>query len=250
MRRIYIGTSGYYYKHWVGKFYPEDYRSSQFFKYYQKYFYTVEINYTFYHFPREIQVASWNRNSSSDFIFSVKAPGIITHKKRLKNCKDQLLLFFHLIKPLRSNNKLGAVLFQTPASFEFDINVIKKFIDELPKGYKYVFEFRNKEYYDKKIYQMLKDKNIDFAYISEPNTEPYEDVIATFKYFRLHGLGSRYSSSYLDKDLMDLALKIIRVEKSCKDGIFVYFNNDYNAYAPKNATRLIEIIRTYKKNSF
>ncbi len=239
---IHIGCSGYYYKHWMGLFYPETAKSYQFFTFYQKYFHTVEINSTFYHYPTEKQIQSWLNRSPDKFIFTIKAPRLITHMKRLNNCKDELSLFFRLIKPLEQEKKLGVILFQTPASLSFDIGLLDEFTDVLPPEYRYSFEFRNREYYNKDIYDVLSRRKMDFAYVSESTGKPFKDIVAPFKYFRMHGSGTRYSSNYSDDELHDLADKIIRSSNNGKNEVFVYFNNDYKAYAPKNALRLIEML--------
>ena len=97
--RIHVGCSGYYYKHWIGRFYPEACKSTHFFQHYQTYFSTVEINSTFYHYPTEKQIHSWIEKSNDDFflqnrLLSLQLPGI---KRRLKQEKFQksfkLMLF-------------------------------------------------------------------------------------------------------------------------------------------------------------
>ena len=237
-----IGCSGYYYKHWIGKFYSNEARPYKFFDEYIKYFNTVELNSTFYHYPTEKQVVSWIKKSPDNFLFSVKMPRLITHKRLLKDCKDNVLLFFHLIKPLKIENKLGVILIQTPKGLKYNIDILNNFLELLPHGYRYAFEFRNKDYYNDEIYEIMKNKKMDMAYISGMNYIPCNDVFSDFKYYRMHGIQVRYASDYNDDELFKIAedIKIALSRGAYK--IFVYFNNDYNAYAPKNALRLKEII--------
>ena len=242
LKKIHIGCSGYYYKHWVGLFYPDTCKSSDFFGYYQQNFSTVEINSTFYHFPTDKQINSWLKKSRDDFLFTFKAPRLITHRKRLVNCKDSLLLFLHLVKIVKQSEKLGVILFQTPGSLTFNLDTVERFLYDLPTGYKYAFEFRNREYYNNEIYNLLAQKGIDFVYVSESQGPPFEDVIGDFKYFRLHGSGSQYSSNYTEEELHNLAGKIIHSIKRGSNDIYVYFNNDYNAYAAYNAIELMKIL--------
>jgi uncharacterized protein YecE (DUF72 family) len=238
MASIHIGCSGYYYDHWKGIFYPSDAKSREFFEYYQEKLFTVEINSTFYHNPTEKQVQSWLQRSKSGFCFSIKVPRFITHKKRFQDCRDPLLLFLHLIVPIRESGKLGVILFQSPPSLQFNIGILESFLNELPSGYRYAFEFRNREYYTDDIYEVLSNREIDFVWVSDPKGDAFEDVIAPFKYIRLHGIRERYTSNYSDEELRELAGKIKAIGKD----VYVYFNNDYNAYAPHNALRLIEIL--------
>jgi uncharacterized protein YecE (DUF72 family) len=242
-RRIHIGCSGYYYKHWIGRFYPGNCKTPQFFRIYQEHFHTVEVNTTFYHFPTSKQIDSWILKSKDSFIFTFKAPRLITHQKRLVECEDSLLLFLHLIRPVKEAKKLGAILFQTPATLIFNLEILESFMDILPSGYRYAFEFRNSKYYNEDVYKIFIIKNIDPVYISEARGIPCERVTASFKYFRLHGKQARYASNYTDEQLYTLAEKIKFALQNGASEVYVYFNNDFNAYAPHNAMRLKQIVK-------
>ncbi len=85
---IRIGTSGWYYGHWAGLFYPEGLPKSKWFGYYVKHFDTVEINNTFYQLPKPISVKKWYAQAPTDFVYSVKANRFITHIKKLQDPSD------------------------------------------------------------------------------------------------------------------------------------------------------------------
>jgi uncharacterized protein YecE (DUF72 family) len=82
--KIYIGTSGWHYKHWKGTFYPEDIKDDERFSYYCQYFSTVEINNSFYNLPTIKTFNGWRKITPAGFIFSVKASRYITHMKKLR----------------------------------------------------------------------------------------------------------------------------------------------------------------------
>ena len=246
MVKISVGTAGFSYQDWIGPFYPKKLKKSQHLEYFSRFFNLVEINSTFYHYPTEKQIHSWIEKSDNDFLFTFKAPRIITHRKRLIECKDPLLLFLHLIKPVKEAMKLGAILFQTPPSFPLNLEVLQGFLDDLPGDFRYAFEFRNRTFYDTRAYSLLSKKKVDFIYVSEQQGPPFEEVITGFKYFRMHGSGSRYASNYSKEELSDLAIKAEKaIQRGCSD-VYVYFNNDYNAYAPYNAIQLTEILKGKK----
>jgi uncharacterized protein YecE (DUF72 family) len=90
---------------------------------------------------------------------------------------------------------------------------------------------------------MFSVKNIDLVYISEARGIPCERVTASFKYFRLHGKQARYASNYTDEQLYTLAEKIKSTLQNGASEVYVYFNNDFNAYAPHNAMRLKQIVK-------
>jgi len=239
MAIIRVGCSGYYYAHWKGRFYPGGSKNTELFGLYQTRFDTVEINATFYHNPTARQVESWTGKSRPEFVFSFKAPRSITHYKRLLECRDELLLFLHLIKPVREAKKLGCILFQSPPSLQYSIELLERFTEELPEGYRYAFEFRNREYYCERTYSLLAERAMDFVWVSDPDRLPFERLIAPFKYIRLHGEGSRYASQYSREALFVLAEKIRKMDAD----VYCYFNNDYNAYAPHDALNLIHLLQ-------
>ncbi len=79
MKKWWIGCSGFHYKGWRGKFYPEGLPQKKWFEFYCQYFNTVELNTTFYRFPRIGDLRAWYDRSPDGFRFSVKAPRFITH---------------------------------------------------------------------------------------------------------------------------------------------------------------------------
>ena len=91
------------------------------------------------------------------------------------------------------------------------------------------------------VFELMKEKKMDMAYISGMNYKPCNRVFSDFKYYRMHGIQVRYASDYPDKELFAIAEDIRKVILEGINRVFVYFNNDYNAYAPKNALRLKEI---------
>jgi uncharacterized protein YecE (DUF72 family) len=242
-KNVHVGCSGYYYKHWVGRFYPEDCKAPDFFEHYQKSFGTVDLNSTFYHFPTEKQISSWLKRSEEGFIFTLKAPRTMTHRKRLVECLDEILLFFHLVKPVKQHGKLGVVLFQTPPSLRCDLSVLDRFLKDLPEGYSYAFEFRNETFHNRETFDLLERFQADYVSVSDEKGFHFEKVFAPFKYFRLHGNGARYASNYTEDDLKTVAFQIKNAfEQGCEE-VYVYFNNDYEAYAPQNAVQLMKLLQ-------
>jgi len=231
--KYYIGCSGYFYLHWNKIFYPENLKKSLWFDYYSKFFNTVEINSTFYSMPDDKKIKSWYKSSKNDFVFSIKANKVITHIKRLKNIGDTLNNFVNIIKNL--NEKLGYILFQFPPSFKYSDENIKNIMD-LPEKIS-VIEFRDKSWYNKNIFNDIISKNIHIACVSSmdmPFIIPDDNVV----YFRLHGNENGYATDYSNEKLKYYYDNIFNGNKN---EIYVYFNNDYYGYAPKNALEFIKI---------
>ncbi|WP_457639429.1 DUF72 domain-containing protein [Persephonella sp.] len=92
--KIFVGCSGFFYWDWKGRFYPEKLKPSEWFTYYAQVFNTVEINSTFYNFPKNSNLRRWYRQSPENFVFSIKANKEITHIKRFKDVSDRLKEFY------------------------------------------------------------------------------------------------------------------------------------------------------------
>ena len=116
--KIFVGTSGYGYKEWKGKFYPEKISPKEMLRFYSERLAAVEINNTFYHMPTETVLTSWAEQVPDDFVFALKAPQVITHLKRLRHVDEETEYLFRTLSVL--DRKLGPVLFQFPESFRAD----------------------------------------------------------------------------------------------------------------------------------
>ncbi len=233
----YIGCSGYFYWGWKGKFYPEDLKPNQWFKYYSENFNTVEINSTFYHFPKKHSLKKWYREAPENFKFTLKVHKSITHLKRFRDVKDELNKFYETTSLLE--NKLGCLLFQMPPSFKYSKENIELIIENLNKDFKNVVEFRHVSWWNKEVYEVFKENKIIFCSVSAPKLP--DDIIKTSNdiYIRFHGKNKWYRYNYSNQELKTYAEKI----KSLKcENLYCYFNNDFNAYAPFNALKFKEIL--------
>ncbi len=236
---IKIGTSGWSYNHWFSKFYPRDLPKKQSFVYYQSVFDSVELNVSFYRLVPEQVYKGWQSKVSENFVFAVKASRYITHVKRLKDFKA-FETFIGPVMALKPN--LGPILFQLPANFNKDPERLAEFVKELPDDLSFVFEFRNSSWFDSEIYEILENKNISMA-VSRSAFFPYkEQKTADFTYLRLHGPGKLYASNYTDEELGKWADKALKWDVSGQD-VFMFFNNDFEAFAPLNVIKLKELIK-------
>ena len=242
--RIYIGTSGWEYKHWNGIFYPKNLPLKEHFNYYCERFDTVEINNSFYKLPAIKTFSAWRKSAPKDFLFAVKASRFITHMKKLTTTKQSHSKFFNRAE--RLEHKLGPVLFQLPPRWKSNIDRLKHFLAKLPGHLRYTFEFREQSWYNKEVYQLLRDHNCAFCiYELEQHLSPLQ-VTADFIYIRLHGPGNKYQGSYRDSQLKKWAKFCLQWQRKGKD-IFVYFDNDQEAYAVFNALSLKTFVQGMSK---
>lgn len=234
-----IGCSGFHYKHWRGLFYPEDLPQKKWFDYYCSYFNTLELNVTFYRFPQLSFLENWYKNSPGQFIFSVKAPRVITHYKKFSGTADMLSDFYATIRA-GLKEKLGCVLFQLPPTLHYSPGKLERIIISLDNSFLNVVEFRHESWWKDDVYQLLSESNISFCGMSHPDLPRNIVANTPHLYFRLHGDLDLYASSYSVKDLEELAEEI--AAKTAVEQAYIYFNNDIHAHAIRNARELINIV--------
>jgi uncharacterized protein YecE (DUF72 family) len=225
--KIHAGTSGYGYKEWRGKFYPEKFPPGEMLRFYSERLRAVEINNTFYHMPEEGVLSSWAGQVPDDFVFTFKAPRIITHLKRLKNVDAKVRYLFRTLSVLDS--KLGPVLFQFPASFHVDQTVLTEFLDLLP-DLPCAFEFRHQSWIDDEIIRLLRERKHSLC-IADTDENPAAGITGTanWGYLRLR------RSDYSDADLSEWMGKILS-QRWVK--AFVFFKHEEEAKGPELAIRL------------
>ena len=245
LTKIYIGTSGWHYGHWLGPFYPKNLEKKEMLNYYLQFFSTTEINNSFYKLPAQNTFQNWAETVPKEFTFSVKANRYITHMKKLKNADDALHNFLDGIKPLK--NKLGAILFQLPPNWKCNIERLKAFLELLPSEKQYAFEFRNSNWWNEAVYDLLKDHGAAFCIFELAGVLSPIISTADFIYIRLHGPNDAYQGLYSEEALQEWADRIAKWTQQQKI-VYCYFDNDQEGFAVRNALRLKQILKNYLKN--
>lgn len=235
---IYIGTSGWVYKHWESIFYPQNLPSAEWLNFYSQNFSTTEINNSFYHLPAAKTFRNWRQKTPQDFLFSVKVSRYITHVKRLKDVKSSWNLFLRCSAGLK--DKLGPLLLQFPSSFamkEETIERLDKFL-AYAKQARLVFEFRNESWFSEEVYEFLRSHQSTLV-IANSSVYPQSDVITgKFVYVRMHGPKALFSSDYPLDQIKTLGESVNKWSRNGYD-VYVYFNNDFGGFALKNAKELM-----------
>ncbi|HEY8964161.1 MAG TPA: DUF72 domain-containing protein [Alphaproteobacteria bacterium] len=238
---IRIGTSGWNYDGWLGSFYPEGTKQKDLLKTYSTHFKTTEVNNSFYNLPEVKTAKNWYAQTPKDFVFAVKASRFITHMKKLKVDKDSIKRFFTFADALEE--KLGPILFQLPPRWKANPERLKTFLKALPKSHRYAFELRDQTWLNDEIFEILHKHNACHCIYDFKGFESPENITADFAYLRLHGMHKQaYSGNYSVPRLKKYAGWIKDWQKNKLD-VFVYFDNDQKAHAPKDAHRLIDLIK-------
>ncbi len=233
--KYYVGCSGWHYDHWRGLYYPEGLPKSKWLQFYARQFTTVELNNSFYRLPSEKAVTTWRELAPDNFVFAVKVSRFITHIKRLRNLGSAVENFLSRARLL--GKKLGPLLYQLPPNMKRNDEVLENFLSSLPQKYQYVFEFRHESWIDDAVFDILRRYNAGLCIFDMPGFTCPLVATSDFAYIRFHGSGSLYSSCYSDEELSHWTKRIARLGQDIKV-VYIYFNNDAEAFAVKNAITL------------
>ena len=237
--RIWIGTSGWQYDHWVGPVYEPGLDSRGRLAHYARSLGSVEVNSTFYGLPSAAAVRSWYETTPPDFLFAVKASRYITHMKKLKDPEASTARFFDSVAPLA--DKLGPILFQLPPHWRMSAERLESFLAALlPKG-RYAFEFRDESWINDETRSILSRHNAAFCIFDLEGRQTPFDITADFAYIRLHGPDGAYRGSYGEAALTDWAARIAEWQDTGLD-CHCYFDNDEAGFAFANAVRLRQLL--------
>jgi uncharacterized protein YecE (DUF72 family) len=231
-----IGCSGYFYRHWQGVWYPPGLSASRWFSFYAEHFDTLEINASFYRFPSASAVARWRRQAPDGFTYSIKAPRLITHHKRLAGCGPQLDAFYTAIAGLGEH--LGCVLFQLPPTLHYTEAMLERIAAAMRPGFRNIVEFRHAGWWREPVFAALRAQQIGFCTVAAPDLPDDVVITADDAYLRLHG-DPWYAQDY---DEAGLAAWAVRLRAIDAGRAWVYFNNDAHAFAPKNAATLRRLL--------
>ncbi len=236
-----IGCSGWNYDHWRnGVFYPPRCPPRLWLDYYARFFDTVEVNATFYRLPTVKAVQGWVDQSPEDFCFAVKMSRYVTHVKRLRDLSPSLELFYGRIEPLVASPKLGPVLWQLPPTFRRDDERLASALAQLPPG-RHCFEFRHESWFDDDVMQLLRQHGVALVIGDRPEVHSFQthELTADWTFVRFHAGSGGTRGNYSENELREWAerLRAWPVREA-----FVYFNNDWEGFAIRNAFRLKELL--------
>lgn len=238
-RRVLIGTSGWSYDHWRGIFYPLDLPREEWLAFYAQTFPTVEVNSSFYRLPFANMVLGWRQRTPEEFLFTAKFSRQATHVQRLRDCQQIVQRWLERMQLLGA--KLGVILVQLPPGLHKDVPLLEDFLRLCPREVRVAVEFRHASWECDEVYDLLRGQGIAHCTISYPRYPMDWTVTAPFAYVRLHGATQAYDYNYNTTELEQIASRIRDLPGEVQE-VFVYFNNDTNAYAPSNARQLQAIL--------
>ena len=237
-----IGTSGWSYDHWDGVLYPPGTAARHRLAIYAQEFDTVELNASFYRWPREVSFAGWRSRLPPGFRLSVKAPRGLTHAKRLyapEAWTERIAASWHVLLDRR-----GVLLVQLPPTMQRDDARLDWFLGRLPWWVPVAVELRHPSWHAEEVFALLERRGASYCVMSGAGLPCVLRATAPFVYVRFHGPSTDhlYAGSYPDADLAWWADRIREWEGQGRE-VYAYFNNDGEGHAVRNARRLRELLR-------
>lgn len=234
---IYVGTSGWSYDHWQGVLYPYPTPVRDRLGYYVRHFQTVELNSSFYRWPRQATFAGWQQRLPDGFRLTVKAPRGLTHAKKLyapEVWMERIKACWHELQ-----DKRAVLLVQLAPQQGCDYDRMAYFLDQIPPWLQTAVEFRHPSWHTDQIFALLEQHQVAYCVMSGAHLPCVLRVTAPVVYVRLHGPDTHhlYGGSYSDTDLRWWAARIREWAGMGKD-VYAYFNNDGAGNAVRNARTL------------
>lgn len=229
---FYLGTSGYDYKEWTDSFYPEDLPASRRFSYYSERFRAVEINGTFRRMPTESMLAGWSEKAPDGFRYAMKAPQLITHRKRLKEVEEPVAELFRVSRSLGEH--LGPILFQLPPNLKIDLVRLEGFLSLVADGPRVTIEFRHDSWFEDEVFEALRRHGVALCVAHGEKVDAPRVATADWGYLRLR------RGTYSDGELREWAGWIGAQPWS---EAWVFFMHEETASGPELGARMREVLK-------
>lgn len=238
---IVLGTSGWQYRDWRGRFYPPGLAQRDWLGYYADRFATVEVNNAFYRLPERDIFARWRSVTPDDFCVAVKVSRYLTHIKRLREPAEPVARFLDRAAGLGA--KLGPVLLQLPPTLTADVDLLAEVLRRFPAGVRVAVEPRHPSWWTGAIRSTLDRYGAALCW-ADRRSRPVTPLWRTagFGYLRMHEgradprprYGSQALASWLDR---------IADAFGEADPVYVYFNNDPGGAAIADANAIAGLAR-------
>ncbi|MDE9364094.1 DUF72 domain-containing protein [Luteipulveratus sp. YIM 133132] len=238
---IRLGTSGWTYDDWAGRFYPREVKQRDRLEYYATLFDTVELNASFYRWPSDTTFTGWHDRLPARFAMTVKGPRSLTHARRLRDPERWNEIMTRSLG--RLGDRCGPLLLQLPPDLERDDDRLDRVLTVLPRDLRVAVELRHTSWLADEVLALLERHAAAYVVMSGAGLQQELRVTAPFVYVRWHGPDPDhlYRGSYDDAALEEWAGHIRSWTRDGRD-VYGYFNNDQRAYAPTNALRLKEML--------
>jgi uncharacterized protein YecE (DUF72 family) len=186
-------------------------------------------------------VARWVEQTPDGFLFAVKASRYLTHIRRLREIGQGIERYYERIEPLVRSGKLGPVVWQLPANFKADLELLALTLSALPEG-RHCFEFRHESWFTQEVYDLLGDHGAALVVGDHPKW-PFQarELTTDWTLVRLHHGHRGRRGNYSETEIEEWARRIAQWRRRAE--VLVYFNNDWEGFAVENARSLMRRLR-------
>jgi uncharacterized protein YecE (DUF72 family) len=232
-----IGTSGWSYHHWAEVLYPPGLPSGRRLARYAEVFDTVELNASFYRWPKDATFAAWRDQLPEGFTMSVKAHRGLTHFRRLASPEPWIERFERCWNLL--GDRHGVLLVQLHPEMPRDDARLDAFLRSVPASIRVAVELRHPTWDDPAVYALLESRRAAYVVMSGAGLPCVPRATTDLVYVRMHGPDpdAMYAGSYPDRELRRWAGQIADWDGDGRD-VWLYFNNDLGGHAVRNALTL------------
>jgi len=240
---LWIGTSGWQYRHRRGKLYEPGLATGRWFERYASAFDTVELNVTFYRQPRPSVFEGWARRAPDGFLFAVKASRFLTHIKRLREPAESVEILLEGAR--RLGDHLGPILIQLPPDMEVEPGRLEETLAAFPRDVRVTVEPRHRSWFVPGVRAVLRAHGAALCWADRrgPRTPVDRDwATADWGYVRFHAGTASPRGCYGDRSLTTWLERIRGTWAQDRD-VFLYWNNDFRGCAPRDAGRFAELAR-------
>jgi uncharacterized protein YecE (DUF72 family) len=263
-KHIHVGIGGWTFAPWRGVFYPDGLPHAKELAYAASRLTSIEINGTFYRTQTPATFRKWASDVPDGFIFSVKGPRFVTHRRELKDAGESIDRFLNS-GVIELGDRLGPMLWQFPPFKKFDEADFGSFLELLPKDFdgcrlRHVVEVRHASFCVPDFIRLLRKFDTPVVF-SEHETYPaIADVTGDFLYLRLQKGDDSITTAYPENAITDWAARLRAWMAGRAPGdlpcietapaklkpcdIFVYFIHEGKVRAPAAAMALIEKLRS------
>jgi uncharacterized protein YecE (DUF72 family) len=231
---VWIGTSGWQYRDWRGPIYPPAIPLRGWLESYAARFATVESNAAFYHLPLRQTFESWAERTPDDFRMAVKVSRYLTHIRRLSEPEEPVERFVGRVRGL--GPKVGPVLLQLPPQLRCDLDRLARTLDQFPDDLRVAVEFRHASWFTDEVRRLLVERRAALCLADRRGVLGEMWRTADWTYVRFHEGRATRRPAYARTALARWAARLAATwtpDEEC----WVYFNNDPNAAAPRDAAR-------------
>jgi uncharacterized protein YecE (DUF72 family) len=230
---LWIGTSGWQYRHWDRSFYPAEVPKDEQLRYYAARYRVVEVNATFYKLPEAGVFRTWAAATPEDFVFVVKASKFLTHFKKLKDPEEPIDRLMSRAAEL--GPKLGPVLLQLPPNMHRNDERLDAALALLGARAQVAVELRHDSWYAESVREILVRHGAALVLADRGSRMiTPEWRTASWGYLRFHGGAATPPGCYDPGTLAERAA-LVRDLWGERADVWVFFNNDWYRCALRDA---------------